>query len=107
MTAFPALDHSLAPHTGWTREHWVALLARMTAGFARAAARTGSPARALFPDDRRGLPDAVDALEGFARIASAWGAWLSQPANPDTLVFDGQNLDVAALLREGLLDGTN
>ncbi|MEP7358613.1 MAG: DUF2264 domain-containing protein, partial [Anaerolineales bacterium] len=107
MDSFPALDHSRAPYTGWTRGHWVALLARMTAGFARAAQRSGSPARALFPDDRRGLPDAVDALEAFARIASAWGAWLSQPANPDSLDFEGRCVDVAALLRQRLLDGTD
>src|SRR5258706_1123051 len=107
MDTFPALDHTLAPLTGWTRGHWVALLARMTAGFARAAERSGSPAHALFPDDRRGLPDAVDALEAFARISSAWGAWLSQPANPDALEFEGKSFDVAVLLRQGLLAGTN
>src|SRR5258708_2004530 len=107
MDYLPPLDFTLAPLTGWTRGHWVALLARMTAGFARAAERSGSPARALFPDDRRGLPDAVDALEAFARIASAWGPWLSQSANPDTLEFEGRRFDVAGLLRQGLLDGTD
>jgi hypothetical protein len=104
---FPPLDFSLAPRTGWARLHWQAVLARLTAGLARAVARSGSPARALYPDDRRGLPDAVDGLESFARLASAWGAWLSNPANPDCLFWNGQSFDVAALLHQGLLDGTD
>jgi hypothetical protein len=105
--AFPALDHDGSPYTGWTRAHWVYLLARMTYGYVRAAQRSGSPARALFPHDRRGLPDAVDALEAFARIASAWGAWLRNPANPATLEFDGFQMDLESLLREALLQGTD
>ena len=83
MDTFPAFDHTLSPRTGWTRAHWVALLARMTDGYARAAERSGSAARALYPDDRRGLPDATDAIESFARIASAWGPWLRQPASTE------------------------
>ncbi len=107
MDTFPAFDHTLSPRTGWTRAHWVALLARMTDGYARAAERSGSAARALYPDDRRGLPDATDAIESFARIASAWGPWLRQPANPSVLEFEGRAHDIAALMRQGLLDGTN
>ena len=104
---FPPLNYDLSPFTGWTREHWEALLARMTYGYVRAAEVSGSPARALYPDDRRGLPDAVDALESFARIASAWGAWLRNPANPARLSFQGREMDLEALLRQALLDGTN
>jgi hypothetical protein len=107
LPEFPALDHQLSPRTGWTRAHWAAVLARMTDGYARAAERSGSPARALYPDDRRGLPDAVDAVESFARMAGGWGAWLHQPANPSVLEFDGRRHDIAALLRQGLLDGTD
>jgi hypothetical protein len=103
----PPLDFERSRFTGWTRDHWVALLARLTGGYARAAARSGSPARALFPDDRRGLPDATDAVESFARMASAWGAWLSNPANPAELAFDGQTHNLEALLRQGLLEGTD
>ena len=104
---FPPLDFERSRFTGWTRDHWVALLARLTAGYALAAQRSGSPARALFPDDRRGLPDAADAVEAFARMASAWGAWLSNPANPAQLSFGGLSYDVESLLRQGLLDGTD
>ncbi len=102
-----ALDPAQSPFTGWTRAHWVALLARLTYGFTLAAARSGSPARALYPDDRRGLPDSVDGIESFARIASGWAAWLSQPANPEVIEWDGHPLDLAALLRQGLLEGTD
>ena len=104
---FPALNYDLSPYTGWTRAHWQALLARLTYGYVLAAERQGSPARVLFPDDRRGLPDAVDALESFARMASAWGAWLRNPANPAGLTFQGREINLEALLRQALLDGTN
>ena len=104
---FPAFDFDLSPYTGWTRAHWEHVLARMTYGYSRFAERSGSPARVLYPDDRRGLPDSVDAIESFARIASAWGAWLRNPANPATLTFDGYEVNVEWLLHQALVDGTN
>ncbi|HRF47411.1 MAG TPA: DUF2264 domain-containing protein [Anaerolineales bacterium] len=107
MDPHPSLDFARSPYTGWTRAHWVQILARMTHGFALAAEITGSPARALYPDDRRGLPDSVDGLESFARIAAAWGAWLRNPTNPARLRFHDRELDVEQLLRRGLLEGTD
>ncbi len=104
---FPALDFDLSPYTGWTRTHWEYVLARMTYGYAKIAQQSGSPARVLYPDDRRGLPDSVDAIELFARIASAWGAWLRNPANPATLTFEGHEINLEVLLHDALLDGTN
>jgi hypothetical protein len=104
---FPAFDFELSPYTGWTRAHWEYILARMTYGYAKIAERSGSPARVLYPDDRRGLPDSVDAIESFARIASAWGAWLRNPANAATLSFEGHEINVEAILHQALLDGTN
>jgi hypothetical protein len=104
---YPALDFDLSPYTGWTRAHWEYILARMTYGYAKIAKRSGSPARVLYPDDRRGMPDSVDAIESFARIASAWGAWLHNPDNPATLKFQDREIDLETLLRQALLDGTN
>jgi hypothetical protein len=104
---YPALDFDLSPYTGWTRAHWEYILARMTYGYAKIAKRSGSAARVLYPDDRRGMPDSVDAIESFARIASAWGAWLRNPANPATLKFQDHELNLETLLRQALLDGTN
>ncbi|HJR80427.1 MAG TPA: DUF2264 domain-containing protein [Anaerolineales bacterium] len=104
---FPDFDYELSPYTGWTRAHWEYILARMTYGYARRAERYGSPARVLYPDDRRGLPDSVDAIESFARIASAWGAWLCNPANPAALTFQDHESNVESLLHQALLDGTN
>lgn len=104
---FPSFDFEQSPYTGWTRTHWEYILARMTYGYAKIAEWSGSPARVLYPDDRRGFPDAVDAIESFARIASAWGAWLRNPANSATLKFQGHDLDLESLLRQALLDGTN
>lgn len=103
----PALDYARSPYTGWTRAHWEAVLARLTYGFTLAAERQGSAARALFPDDRCDRPDSVDGLEAFARIAVAWGAWLHNPSNLPTLQFQDHELDLADLLKQGLLDGTN
>ena len=104
---FPALNFELSPYTGWTRAHWEYILARMTYGYARVAQQSGSPARVLFPDDRRGLPDSIDALESFARIAAAWGAWLRNPANPAILKFLDHEINLEALLRLALLEGTD
>ncbi len=104
---FPTFDFDLSPYTGWTRAHWEYILARMTYGYAKIAERSGSPARVLYPDDRRGLPDSVDAIESFARIASAWGAWMRNPANSATLTFEDHELNLEKLLRDALLDGTN
>ena len=103
----PALDYARSPYTGWTRAHWEAVLARLTFGFALAADRQGSPARALFPNDRCDRPDSVDGLEAFARIAVAWGAWLRNPTNPESVQFQGHELNLADFLKQGLLDGTN
>src|SRR5687767_4082672 len=99
---FLALDYDRSPYTGWTRAHWEHILARMTYGYARIAERSGSPARVLYPDDRRGLPDPVDAIESFARIASAWGAWLRNPANPAILTFNDREMDLETLLHRAL-----
>jgi hypothetical protein len=104
---FPAFDFELSPYTGWTRAHWEHIFARMTYGYARLAEQSGSPARVLYPDDRRGLPDPVDAIESFARIASAWGAWLRNPNNPAILKFQDHEINLEILLRQALLDGTD
>jgi len=103
----PTFDYVRSPYTGWTRTHWEAVLARLTYGFTLAAERQGSPARAFFPNDHCDRPDSVDGLEAFARIAVAWGAWLHNAANPDTLQFQGYQLNLADLLKQGLLDGMN
>lgn len=107
MDIFPAFDFDVSPYTGWTRAHWEYILARMTYGYARIAEQSGSPARVLYPDDRRGLPDSVDAIESFARIASAWGAWLCNPENPAVLTFESYEMNLETILRQALLDGTN
>jgi hypothetical protein len=88
-----------------TRDDWVALLARLTDGFVRSIPPGGSPARAALP----GAParDPVPAIEGFARMSVAWGAWLRGSDNPPTLRWEGREHDVAALVARGLADATD
>lgn len=104
---FPPFDFERSPFTGWGRDHWEHILARMTYGYVLAAEKRGSMARALYPDDRRNLPDATDALESFARMASAWGAWLKNPNNPAEVVFEGRSLNIEEILRQALVEGTD
>jgi len=104
---FPPFDYTLSPYTGWTRAHWEAIFARMTYGYVLAAEKNGSMARALYPDDRRNLPDSADALESFARMASAWGSWLRNPNNSAVVTFEGRELNIEQLLHDALIDGTN
>jgi len=104
-TAQPVHDRARSPYTGWTRDHWIDLLARLTVVFARAAARGGSPARPHLPGAPE--PQLVEGLEGFARMSVAWGAWLGLAANPVTLARDGETVDVERLVAQGLLDGTD
>jgi hypothetical protein len=40
-------------------------------------------------------------------MAAGWGAWLHQPANPSLVEFAGRRHDIAGLMRQALLDGTN
>ncbi|HET7026375.1 MAG TPA: DUF2264 domain-containing protein [Candidatus Limnocylindrales bacterium] len=87
----------------WTRDDWARVLARLTVGFDRAAAASGSPARPLLAGDVPG--DVVSGLEAFARMSVAWGAWLGGP-NPSALVHAGRKVDVLELVVRGLVDGT-
>ena len=101
----PTPDVTRSPHTGWTRDHWIAVLAGLTAAFATAAELSGSPARPRLP----GAPpdDRICGLEGFARMSVAWGAWLGLPTNPSVLRSRGRQVDVTELVARGLLDGAD
>src|SRR4051794_6945474 len=93
---------SSGPDGGWTRADGVALLARLTDGFVHAIPNGGSPAAARLPG---APPDAhVPSIEGFARMSVAWAAWLGEPSNPDSVVWDGRRTDIGALLARGLAD---
>jgi hypothetical protein len=107
ISDFPPLDFERSPYTGWTRVHWESLLARLTYGYVLAAERSGSPARAMYPDDLRNQPDSVDALESFARLAPAWSAWLYNPSNPTVISYTGRQMDLAELLCRALVEGTD
>src|SRR5215212_9449075 len=100
-----AANPDRAPFTGATRDDWAHLLARLTDGFVRSIPSGGSPARAFVP----GAPphDQVPAIEAFARMSVAWGAWLHEASNPATLATGGAIHDIGAILARGLVDGTN
>lgn len=101
----PTPDQVRSPYTGWTRDHWVAQLAGLTAAFAAGAEASGSPARPRLP----GAPpdDRICGLEGFARMSVAWGAWLGLSANSAMLRGRGRQVDVVELVARGLLDGSD
>jgi hypothetical protein len=96
---------SAAPTEPWARDDWVNLLGRLTDGFVRSVPAGGSPARAILP----GAPpdDPVSSIEGFARMAVAWAAWVGQPANPGLVAGRGREHDIPALLAQGLADATD
>jgi hypothetical protein len=104
VTVAVAADARAAPvGEGWSRADWVAVLARLTAGFAGAAEAGGSPARPNLPGAEPGA--VVPGLEAFARMSVAWGAWLGGP-NPPVLGHDGREIDVLRLVARGLSEGT-
>jgi hypothetical protein len=90
---------------GWTRDDWVACFADISAAFARAAALGGTPARAQLYGAP--LDDPIPALEGFARMSVAWGAWLGEPSNPTKVHTADGPVDILGLVVRGLLDGTD
>jgi len=58
-----------------------------------------------------GLPSThgaeVDAMEGFTRFAPLAAAWIRSGRNREVLVPTGERVDLVALLRNGIVSGTN
>jgi hypothetical protein len=58
-----------------------------------------------------GLPSShgasADPIEGFARLAPLVAAWISSGRPSTVELYDGHSVDLHALLREGVLAGTN
>lgn len=75
----PAPDAALSPHTGWTRDHHVAVLERMLA--ACRANATPSGAQVHFPGTVSHSGRTSDGFEGFAR--SFMGAAFRVAGEPD------------------------
>lgn len=97
----PPLNWVLSPHTGWTRAHHEALFGRLCRGFATHLSPGG--ARTVYGGDTSW----PGALEGVARILPAIGAWLSDPANPSIIEYDGEVIDLVAVTRTALVNGTD
>lgn len=70
----PAEDRQLSPHTGFTRDHWVAAADRLLAGAWRYATPHGALLDLPGPPSRSGVRS--DGLEGYARtfLAAAFRA---------------------------------
>ena len=92
----PALDWEASPYTGWTRAHYEAVFGRLCAGFV--AHRTDGGARVMLPN-----PGGWAEIEGVSRMMLAIGAWLSSPENPEVIEVDGQEIDLATLMRQTLV----
>jgi hypothetical protein len=97
----PPEDRARSPYTGWTRAHYEAVFARLLLGFV--AHRSPAGARTHYPGGEK-LPAS---MEGAIRMLPALGAWLACECNPDRVIIEGEELDVAALARDILINGTN
>jgi hypothetical protein len=97
----PSDDRERSPHTGWTRAHYEAVFARLLLGFVEY--RSADGARTRYVGGER-LPAA---MEGAMRMLPALEAWLACPCNPDRISIDGRELDVAALARDIVINGTD
>jgi hypothetical protein len=73
-------------------------------GFVNYRSPTG--ARANWPGTPSGNGRASDGLEGFARFFPLAGAWLAS-GRPDEVEVGGRRVSITAMLREGLLAGTD
>lgn len=97
----PPEDRERSPYTGWTRAHYEAVFARLLLGFVEH--RTPGGARTHYPGGEQ-LPAS---MEGAIRMLPAFGAWLSCDENPDRVIIEGREIDVLALARDMLVNGTN
>jgi hypothetical protein len=105
VSAEPAQDRERSPYTGYMRAHWESVLGRLVRGHALnlspGKAHTRWPGRATpYLGDKQGL-------EGVARLMHPLGAWLADPHAPNTMEFEGTRVDVVAMMREALLNGTD
>ncbi|PRQ05325.1 hypothetical protein ENSA5_03150 [Enhygromyxa salina] len=97
----PAEDRERAPYTGWTRAHYEAVFARMVLGFVDHRSEHGARTRYVGGEH---LPAS---MEGAIRMLPALGAWLACPCNPERISVEGRELDIAAIAREIVVNGTN
>ncbi|KIG18360.1 hypothetical protein DB30_00645 [Enhygromyxa salina] len=97
----PPEDRARSPHTGWTRAHYEAVFGRLLLGFV--ANRSPAGARTRYAGGEK-LPAS---MEGAIRMLPALGAWLACACNPDRVVVAGNELDVAALARDIVVNGTD
>jgi hypothetical protein len=97
----PSEDRERSPYTGWTRAHYEAVFARTLLGFVEHRSPDG--ARTRYAGGEK-LPAA---MEGAMRMLPALEAWLSCPCNPDRISIEGRELDVAALARDIIINGTD
>lgn len=97
----PAEDRERSPYTGWTRAHYQAVFGRLLLGFVDHRSWLG--ARTRYPGGEQ-LPAA---MEGAIRMLPALGAWLACACNPDRIRVDGRELDVTAIARAIVVNGTD
>jgi hypothetical protein len=97
----PSDDRERSPYTGWTRAHYEAVFARLLLGFVDHRSEAGARTRYVGGEQ---LPAT---MEGAMRMLPALEAWLACPCNPDRILVDGRELDVVALARDIIINGTD
>ena len=88
-----------------SREHYDGLFIYFLAGYMAHASPRGASAR--YPGMPSANGPAMDRLEGFSRIAPLLAAWLHGGGEPVVRLPDGRSVDLAALLREAIVAGTD
>lgn len=97
----PPDDRERSPYTGWTRAHHEAVFGRLLLGFVDHRSPDGARTRYAGGEQ---LPAA---MEGAVRMLPALEAWLACACNPERVRVDGREIDVAALARDIVVNGTD
>ncbi|MBI9102762.1 MAG: DUF2264 domain-containing protein [Spirochaetales bacterium] len=97
-------DHELARFSGWSRKHWEESFYKMMVAIMKSSSSSG--ARQILPGPRSHHGRVADEVEGFSRSFIMAGPWLINSGD-GKFHLEGQEYDVAAFYRRGILAGTD
>ncbi|MFZ1059023.1 MAG: DUF2264 domain-containing protein [Candidatus Rokuibacteriota bacterium] len=95
-------DFACSPYTGWVRDHYEAVAAKLCRGFLKH--RTVGHSGAAYAG--RPSNHGCDSMEAFSRLLPILGSWLADPSGPRVISYEGTLMDLEELAVEGLVNGT-